>query len=731
MHRPIWTAHAGSVARRRVVLKDSKVKLTVGDNVERVGGRDVATTDWPWLRLEVEAGRLAGRWIRLTYRSGLLEPLARPVLRCFVGSGSIDQALPGALFGRGIWLGRIPKGTRELWISPTNRPGPFAFEIERIDFPSAVELAWALARTSPKRAAIWAFAPLIGLRSASDVQVRRAVSATPLRDYDQWRKARMRPLELPGFDGPKPGCDGPRVAFVAQAVPENSEWLNVLVAGLVAQPYPHWRLILLNADGIAAFDERVVRVVSSTPEEDLGGAKQPLAGLGDDDLIVPIALGEGMEPCAVAIFAAAARAHPEAGGLYADSDEIDEAGRHRAPQLRPDWSPILFAATRDLGPATAFRVRAVRSLAPALSAESLLRLPDILADGLIEGRCPMIHIRRVLRTTSAGKPRAATPSPLAGEGPRRGDEGLLTEPHPSSAAARHLLPQGEKEAAGVVASKSEDIERSLRATIIIPTKDKLDLLRGCIDSLKDKAGHDGAEVIVVDNGSVQGDTKAFLAELVHDPRFRVLPDPGPFNFSRLCNRAAAKARAPVLVFLNNDTEILDEGWLDPLLHWASRPEVGAVGAKLLYPSGRVQHAGVVIGIDGFAGHFERGVAHQDPGYFGRLCLPHEVSAVTAACLAVQKTKFDAVNGFDEAYLPVDLNDIDLCLRLNAKGWRCVFVPDTVLIHHESASRGISLRPDDHYRAEQRTFLARWAGAIRDDPYFHPALSLDALDASLA
>ena len=224
--------------------------------------------------------------------------------------------------------------------------------------------------------------------------------------------------------------------------------------------------------------------------------------------------------------------------------------------------------------------------------------------------------------------------------------------------------------------------------------------------------------------------RAHLSKLGEEANCKVIRMPEPFNYSRLCNEAAAKSRARFLVFLNNDTEIVEASWLERLLAFASRPDVGAVGAKLLYPKGRVQHAGVLISVDGLAGHFQCGLAASDPGYFGRLCSPHDVGAVTAAFLPVEDEKFFAVGGFDERNLPVDLNDVDLCLRLTERGWRALCDPTVRVIHQESGARRAKVRLDERYKTQHDYFRVGWRDRIQDDPYFHPALSLDTLIAAL-
>ena len=235
--------------------------------------------------------------------------------------------------------------------------------------------------------------------------------------------------------------------------------------------------------------------------------------------------------------------------------------------------------------------------------------------------------------------------------------------------------------------------------------------------------------MIVDNGSEEVAARDLLRRAKELPWVRVLDAPGPFNFSALCNRAARVAEGRVLVFLNNDTAAMRPDWLANLTSWAVRPDIGAVGAKLVHPSGRLQHAGLVLGLGGCAAHIDTGERPECRGYLGRVMVPHEVSAVTGACLAVEKSKFEAVGGFDAARYPIELGDVDLCLRLGQRGWKTVFTPHAVLTHHESATRGRS-NVAKRYAKERLHFLETWKEAVLDDPCFHPAFSLTALRTSL-
>ena len=389
--------------------------------------------------------------------------------------------------------------------------------------------------------------------------------------------------------------------------------------------------------------------------------------VGDDEYVLALRAGDRLEPYALATLAAHADRDGKPDAIYADEDAL--AGRIRiAPRLKPDWSP-LFAKSGYLGAPLALRGAAWK------------------AGGLDAATARVSHARRVLLSRS--EPEPASPAP------------------PAAAI---------------------DIRR--QATIIVPTRDRLDLIGACVESLSRYPAGADFELVVIDNGSESAEALAFLEKLDGAPDVRVLRRPGPFNFSAICNEGARVARHPFLLFLNNDVRALAPDWLGRMLAFAAAPEVGAVGAKLLFPDGRLQHGGVVLGLDGFAGHVQRAVGADDPGYLGMLAWPREVAAVTGACMAVEARKFFEVGGFDEVRLPIEYNDIDLCLRLAERGYKSVFEPRARLEHRESASRGANPYLDGRYAHEHSYFRERWARMLRDDPYFHPALSLDALEIAL-
>jgi GT2 family glycosyltransferase len=248
-------------------------------------------------------------------------------------------------------------------------------------------------------------------------------------------------------------------------------------------------------------------------------------------------------------------------------------------------------------------------------------------------------------------------------------------------------------------------------------------MEACVGSVLRETDYADYDVLIVDNGSVLPQTHAWFDTVTADDRVSVLAYDHPYNYSAINNFAARRARGQYLCLLNNDTEIIDGAWLRELMRHAVRPGVGAVGAKLLYPDHSIQHAGVVIGLGNAAGHAHRMLPDDRPGYFALAHCAHEASAVTAACLVVERRKFDAVGGLEEAELQIAYNDVDLCLKLTQAGWRTIYAPQAILIHHESKSRGPDLSPHhiDRYRRELATLQQRWGTATLIDRMHHPRL----------
>jgi GT2 family glycosyltransferase len=227
--------------------------------------------------------------------------------------------------------------------------------------------------------------------------------------------------------------------------------------------------------------------------------------------------------------------------------------------------------------------------------------------------------------------------------------------------------------------------------------------------------------VIVDNDSPSEEARDYFARTPH----RLLHFPGPFNFSAINNFAVEQTECPWLLFLNNDVEITDGEWLSAMAEHVQRPEVGAVGARLLYPNGTIQHAGVVLGVGGIAQHAFRGFPSEDPGVNRQLQVTRNYSSVTGACLMTRREVFEQVGGFDEERLPVTFNDVDLCLKMHQAGYLIVYTPFAKLYHHESATRRRSVEA-----LETDVMRERWAHFLERDPYYNPNLSRERADFSL-
>ena len=468
-------------------------------------------------------------------------------------------------------------------------------------------------------------------------------------------------------------------------------------ASLDAQAYPHWRL-------------------------------ETTASTEDPDWVLVVYPGTVLAPHALLWMVSEINRHPQAQLIYGDEDFILPSGERVCPDFKPEWNPLLFYSTGWLSSLYAVRRRQERFASAEAAAGSTSDTAHL--SGLLQvlGAVNPAHIHRVARVLSHrpvaphAVPAASAPTPTA-EGARLLEShlkrrGVAAELSVEEGAYRlhYPLPQ----------------PRPL-VSILIPTRNGLELMRQCVESLCSRTTYSDYEIIIIDNGSDDPDALAYFAELAERPNVRVLRDERPFNYSALNNLAAAQAQGEVLVLMNNDIEVISPGWLDEMVSHVMQPEVGAVGAKLLYPNDTLQHAGVMLGIRSVAGHVHKFLKRDERGYQGRAAVAQNLSAVTAACLAVRKQVWQEVGGLNETDLTVAFNDVDFCIRLVQAGYRNVWTPYAELYHHESVSRGTEDSPEKQARfaGEVHYMRTQWADVLLVDPAYNPALTLDDEDYGLA
>ena len=516
----------------------------------------------------------------------------------------------------------------------------------------------------------------------------------------------------------------------------DERWLRRAIESVQHQLYSNWELCI--ADDRST-DPRVGEVLREIQSSDprlrihfrevnghISAASNSALALASGEFIVLLDHDDVLPKHALAAVVHELNRHPDADIVYSDEDRIDEAGRRYDPYFKPDWNPELFYSQNLISHLGVYRTAMVRQVGGfregfegSQDYEMALRVVEETQPARIR-HIPLIlyHWRAIPGSAALDvhqKSYATDAARLAVEAhfTRTGVEATIEPaPHaPYYQRIRYKVP-----------------EPRPHVTIIIPTKDRTELLSTCVTSILARSTYRQFDVLIVDNDSIESESHAYFERVQQDPCVSVLRIDGPFNFSRINNQAAARARGSLLCFLNNDTEVISPDWLEEMVSLAVRDGVGAVGAMLYYPSNTMQHAGVVLGLGGIASHPHRGERRGMPGNYGRAALTQAMSAVTAACMVLRKDTFEAVGGYDET-LAVAYNDVDLCLRLGARGFRNVWTPYAELYHFESVSRGDDLHGANlpRFLAESQAMRDRWQGQLDADPYYNLNLSLTRAD----
>lgn len=523
----------------------------------------------------------------------------------------------------------------------------------------------------------------------------------------------------------------PLISVLMPVYNSRPAWLRACLDSVLGQLYPHWELCIADdastdpqvrailAD-YAARDSRI-KIVYRKQNGHVAVATNSALALAEGEFVAFLDHDDLLAGHALYLVAAAIREHPDATLVYTDADRCDEHGRRFAPTFRPDWSPDLLLAHNYINHLAVLRTALVRSvgglrmgLEGAQDHDLLLRVSEQAPAAAIH-HIPHVLYHWRIHATSLGRGQrtrsatsAASRQVIADCLIRRGlaAEVLATTAHPFLHRVRYRLP-----------------DPPPLVSVIIPTRDRLDLLREAVAGMQEATAYPALELIVVDNDSQAPETLAYLAELSQQRDCRVLHHAGAFNYATLNNAAAAVAQGEVLCFLNNDVVITQPGWLAELVSQALRPEIGAVGPLLRYGDGRVQQAGIILGTD-VVGWL---ALHQPPGRAApspfELQQSRNVAALTGACLVLRRSRFEEVGGFDEQ-LAVAYNDIDLCLKLRAAGHWLLCTPFAELIHLGSASRGAEDSPEKQARLRQEadTLREKWGAFAESDPFVNPNLA---------
>lgn len=531
----------------------------------------------------------------------------------------------------------------------------------------------------------------------------------------------------------------PKISIAMPVYNVEEKWLRLCIDSILNQVYTNWELCMAddastdpNVKKILTeyqqLDERI-RVVFREQNGHISEATNSALAIATGEFV---ALLDNDDELAINAFYEVVKVlneNPELDLIYSDEDKIDMDGNRSDPAFKPDWSPDLLLGTNYISHLGVYRRSILEEIGGFLKGyegsqdyDLVLRFTEKTTKERIKHIPKVLYYWRMLPTSTAvdqGSKGYAFEAGLRAVQDalvRRGING-----HATHGAANGLY------------DVYYDIESEKLVSIIIPTKNGYKDVQRCVSSIIEKTTYQNYEIIMADNGSTDPKMHELYAEFEQQlpGRFFVESIDIPFNFSTINNRAAKKAHGEYLLFLNNDTEVITENWLTLMVSFAQQERIGCVGAKLLYPNNTVQHAGVILGLGGVAGHGHYGYPHGDLGYFGRLAINVNYSAVTAACLLIKKADFDAVGGFEEAFT-VAFNDVDLCLKVQALGRDNVWLHEAELYHFESQTRGYDDKGKKKKRFEQEKVMMeeKWGPLIENDPFYNPNLTRDIPNFSL-
>lgn len=475
--------------------------------------------------------------------------------------------------------------------------------------------------------------------------------------------------------------------------------LGAIIAGYQNQVGPDVRIRFLRCEGISdvSWTGRTAEYAKPGTIDFVTDVPTGLEDLSEGDLLLLCSGATTLRPHASTLFALSLQSDGVTG-VYADHDHLNQAGVRSHPVFKPAMSPEFMRRTPYAGSVVGIRVTSETSELLMRSLRQTRSLERPGANLLLElDERQVAHIPLILS-------HAFTP-------PTHADESFY-EPTSQGAPIQPNVRHANTRTAGMP-----------RVAIVIPTRDQVDLLKECIDSILAKTDYPGAayEIVIVDNGSVNEATISYLTMLSKKQNATIVPAPGPFNFAKICNAGAAAVKCDIIIFLNNDMSVIRGDWIEQLVSLAKLPDVGIVGAKLLYPDGTIQHGGVVLGIQGVGAHRLVGVQNKDSEH---LDVTREMSAVTGACIAVRRNLFYKLGGFDTT-LKVAFNDVKLCIDARQSGYRNLYVSEALLFHHESKSRGSDQSSIKQARNNREAIYVRdrYAELFQDDPYYNPNLSL--------
>ena len=558
---------------------------------------------------------------------------------------------------------------------------------------------------------------------------------SPDNDYNDWISnfdLSSKSYQLKIANEAKNFVKNPKISIIMPVYKPNIEHLSCAIDSVIQQTYTYWELCIADdfsndPDVVATLNKiksanKKIKVIFLNQNTHISGCSNVAATQATGDFLAFLDHDDILSPFALHYLAKAINDNDDPILIYSDEDKINENRERFSPYFKPDWNPDLLRSQNYICHLASINTKVFRSLGGFRKGFEGSQDWDLFLRAT-ENACHkrIIHIPKILyhwRVTSE-----STAQNLD-------NKCYSLDSAEKALAAHHIrLKSGgapERLLNGYFKTNYV-LSKSLKSTIIIPTRNGGIVLERCLRSIYKLTDTNLFELIIINNGSDCTQTLELLSYYNSEyANLRILNDNSSFNFSALNNNAVKEARNDIIVFLNDDTEIIANNWLIDLMSNAVRKEAGAVGAKLLYPNGTIQHAGVVLGVGGVAGHAFKNLPENTSIQMNRANIQQFFSAVTAACLAVEKSKFELVNGFDERYLRVAFNDVDLCLKLLDNGFYNIYLPHVVLKHYESYSRGYedSTEKKERFQKEVSIVKKRWGHLLSTDPNYSPNFSLN-------
>ncbi len=524
----------------------------------------------------------------------------------------------------------------------------------------------------------------------------------------------------------------PLISVVLPVFNPDVKWLQAAIDSVRSQIYPDWQLCIADdaspnpevretLEHYREADKRI-QVVYRKTNGHISEASNSALELATGEFVALLDHDDRLAPHALARVVDTIVQHPDVVLIYTDEDKIDEDDQRSQPHFKSDWNPDLLLGQNFISHLGVYRLSHVEALGGfrkgyegAQDWDLALRITTGVPPSRIQ------HIPEALyhwRSISGSTATDIDEKSYAHEAARR----VLADYFDSNGINATLEPVDR------YYWRPKYRHSSPRAAIVIPTRDRVDLLKACVDSVTGKTGYPNYQIVVANNESVEASTLQYFSE-IQSKGIVVVDTPGEFNFSRIANEAIRSREEEIIILLNNDTTIINGDWIEELVMHASREEIGPVGAKLLFPHDHVQHAGIVLGIGGIGSEAFKYIHKTDDGYIHRAFLIGNYSAVTGACMAFRKSVWLEAGEFDEVNTPNAYSDVDFCLRCHENGYRTLFTPFAQLYHAESASRG-----PENSTAFQRAMdymNERWATVIERDPYYNPNLTLEREDFTFA